>query len=115
MKLESLNSSYKPKKESSFIENAFFVLLCIFLTFDMMFCQLLPHASFTYFFLQIPFKIIKRSSFFGVDISVTFYIDDVLMVLQWTVNGFLRVGFFSLREIQAGEELSFDYQYQRYG
>ena len=34
---------------------------------------------------------------------------------KWTVNGFLRVGFFALREIKAGEELSFDYQFQRYG
>lgn len=34
---------------------------------------------------------------------------------KWTVNGFLRVGFFALRYISAGEELSFDYQFQRYG
>lgn len=36
-------------------------------------------------------------------------------VFQWTVNGELRVGFFSKRPIAAGEEITFDYQLQRYG
>ena len=34
---------------------------------------------------------------------------------KWTVNGELRVGFFTTREVQAGEELTFDYKYERYG
>lgn len=34
---------------------------------------------------------------------------------KWTVNGFLRVGFFAVHHIYPGEELSFDYQFQRYG
>lgn len=34
---------------------------------------------------------------------------------KWTVNGELRVGFFSKKDIKAGEEITFDYQYQRYG
>lgn len=34
---------------------------------------------------------------------------------KWTVNGELRIGFFSVKPIQAGEEITFDYQYQRYG
>ncbi|EDO43763.1 predicted protein, partial [Nematostella vectensis] len=34
---------------------------------------------------------------------------------KWTVNGLLRIGFFTLRTIKAGEELTFDYQLQRYG
>lgn len=34
---------------------------------------------------------------------------------KWTVNGELRIGFFSTRHIDAGEELTFDYQFQRYG
>ncbi|XP_046859612.1 histone-lysine N-methyltransferase SETD2-like isoform X2 [Xenia sp. Carnegie-2017] len=34
---------------------------------------------------------------------------------KWTVNGYLRIGFFSLRQIPAGTELTFDYKFQRYG
>lgn len=34
---------------------------------------------------------------------------------KWTVNGELRIGFFTIRNLQAGEEITFDYQFQRYG
>jgi len=34
---------------------------------------------------------------------------------KWTVNGELRIGFFSVKPIQPGEEITFDYQYLRYG
>lgn len=34
---------------------------------------------------------------------------------KWTVNGELRIGFFSIKDIKSGEEITFDYQYQRYG
>ncbi|CAH1249650.1 SETD2 [Branchiostoma lanceolatum] len=34
---------------------------------------------------------------------------------KWTVNGILRVGFFTRRPIYDGEELTFDYKFQRYG
>ncbi|ELU11300.1 hypothetical protein CAPTEDRAFT_160470, partial [Capitella teleta] len=34
---------------------------------------------------------------------------------KWTVNGQLRVGFFTLRSIPAGTELTFDYQFEQYG
>ncbi|XP_053608282.1 histone-lysine N-methyltransferase SETD2 [Plodia interpunctella] len=34
---------------------------------------------------------------------------------KWTVNGELRIGFFSKRDIVAGEEITFDYQFQRFG
>ena len=34
---------------------------------------------------------------------------------KWTVNGELRVGFFTTRSIQSGEEVSYDYKYERYG
>ncbi|XP_055520671.1 histone-lysine N-methyltransferase SETD2 isoform X2 [Leucoraja erinacea] len=34
---------------------------------------------------------------------------------KWTVNGQLRVGFFTTKTVAAGAELTFDYQFQRYG
>lgn len=33
---------------------------------------------------------------------------------KWTVNGLYRVGLFALRDIQPGEELSYDYNFQSY-
>lgn len=41
--------------------------------------------------------------------------DPNAMTQKWTINGELRVGFFSIRRIKKGEEITFDYQYQRYG
>ncbi|XP_062699924.1 probable histone-lysine N-methyltransferase CG1716 [Aedes albopictus] len=34
---------------------------------------------------------------------------------KWTVNGELRIGFFCTKYIMPGEEITFDYQFQRYG
>ncbi|KAL8574531.1 hypothetical protein ACOMHN_057530 [Nucella lapillus] len=34
---------------------------------------------------------------------------------KWTVNGELRVGFFTKRTVSTGEELTFDYQFEFYG
>ncbi|XP_070585712.1 histone-lysine N-methyltransferase SETD2 isoform X3 [Erythrolamprus reginae] len=34
---------------------------------------------------------------------------------KWTVNGQLRVGFFTTKLVTSGSELTFDYQFQRYG
>lgn len=34
---------------------------------------------------------------------------------KWTVNGELRIGFFSAKDIYVDEEITFDYQFQRYG
>ncbi|XP_011704272.1 PREDICTED: uncharacterized protein LOC105459714 isoform X2 [Wasmannia auropunctata] len=34
---------------------------------------------------------------------------------KWTVNGELRIGFFNTKFITAGEEITFDYHFQRYG
>ncbi|KOX67366.1 Histone-lysine N-methyltransferase SETD2 [Melipona quadrifasciata] len=34
---------------------------------------------------------------------------------KWTVNGELRIGFFNRKFIAAGEEITFDYHFQRYG
>eukprot|EP00053_Salpingoeca_punica_P019048 m.189952 g.189952 ORF g.189952 m.189952 type:complete len:746 (+) comp17556_c1_seq4:271-2508(+) len=34
---------------------------------------------------------------------------------KWTVLGETRVGFFAIKPIKAGEEITFDYKYERYG
>ena len=34
---------------------------------------------------------------------------------QWTVNGQLRVGFFTIKPVAKGHELTFDYQFETYG
>lgn len=34
---------------------------------------------------------------------------------KWTVNGELRIGFFCTKDIALDEEITFDYQFQRYG
>ena len=34
---------------------------------------------------------------------------------KWTVNGELRVGFFTRRNVEVGDEITFDYKYERYG
>ena len=34
---------------------------------------------------------------------------------KWTVNGDLRIGFFSTKFIRAGQEINFDYKLERYG
>ncbi|CAD5116026.1 DgyrCDS4959 [Dimorphilus gyrociliatus] len=34
---------------------------------------------------------------------------------KWTVNGAVRIGFFAIRSIKAGEEITFDYKFERFG
>ena len=34
---------------------------------------------------------------------------------KWTVNGEIRVGFFTTKNIRAGDEVCFDYKFERYG
>lgn len=43
------------------------------------------------------------------------YLMRIFIPFQWTVNGQLRVGFFTTKAVTAGTELTFDYQFQRYG
>jgi len=35
--------------------------------------------------------------------------------VQWTVNGQLRIGFFTIKPVKAGEEITFNYQFETYG
>jgi hypothetical protein len=37
------------------------------------------------------------------------------LFFQWTVNGCLRIGFFTKKQITAETELTFDYQFETYG
>jgi len=39
----------------------------------------------------------------------------IIFIDQWTVNGELRIGFFAIRDLDPGDEITFDYQFQRYG
>lgn len=34
---------------------------------------------------------------------------------KWTVNGAVRIGFFAIKSIKAGEEITFDYKFERFG
>lgn len=34
---------------------------------------------------------------------------------KWIVNGYTRIGLFTTRAVKQGEELSFDYKFERYG
>lgn len=52
---------------------------------------------------------------FNFHVKSLFCISNPLHPLQWTVNGQLRVGFFTTKAVTAGTELTFDYQFQRYG
>lgn len=40
---------------------------------------------------------------------------DYNLNFQWTVNGDLRVGFFSMKVLEPGDEVTFNYKFERYG
>ena len=49
--------------------------------------------------------------------SVIMYInhscDPCAKAINWVVDGEFRIGIFSTRDIQAGEEITIDYQFQK--
>lgn len=51
----------------------------------------------------------------GVSRFINHSCDPNCETQKWTVNGELRVGFFTRKEIKKGEELTFDYQFEHYG
>lgn len=50
-----------------------------------------------------------------VSFSAVFPFPSLTCHAQWSVNGIVRIGFFSVRDIAAGEEITFDYQFEQYG
>jgi histone-lysine N-methyltransferase SETD2 len=41
--------------------------------------------------------------------------DPNAITQKWTVGRQLRIGFFALKPILSGEEITFNYQFERYG
>ncbi|XP_031552066.1 histone-lysine N-methyltransferase SETD2-like [Actinia tenebrosa] len=69
-----------------------------------------------YYFMTLRADEIIDATFKGsLSRFVNHSCDPNCVTQKWTVNGLLRIGFFTLRKISAGEELTFDYQLQRYG
>jgi hypothetical protein len=63
--------------------------------------------------LYFAWLISRGNNIFFYDIC--FLANFIITIIQWTVNGELRIGFFATKNIAAGEEVTFDYQFQRYG
>ena len=55
--------------------------------------------------------------FVVTDLEARVIADDAYCILcvQWTVNGQLRIGFFTIKHVKAGEEITFNYQFETYG
>ncbi|KAK3708092.1 hypothetical protein QZH41_019178 [Actinostola sp. cb2023] len=69
-----------------------------------------------YYFMTLRADEIIDATFKGsLSRFVNHSCDPNCVTQKWTVNGLLRIGFFTLRKIYAGDELTFDYQLQRYG
>lgn len=71
-----------------------------------------PH----YYFMSLrPDAVIDATMKGNISRFINHSCDPNAETQKWTVNGELRIGFFSKRTILAGEEITFDYQFQRYG
>lgn len=69
-----------------------------------------------YYFMSLrPDAIIDATIKGNISRFINHSCDPNAETQKWTIDGELRIGFFSTRTINRGEELTFDYQYQRYG
>ncbi|KAI5704834.1 hypothetical protein M8J75_009263 [Diaphorina citri] len=69
-----------------------------------------------YYFMSLrPDAIIDATMKGNISRFINHSCDPNSETQKWTVDGELRIGFFSRKNIKQGEELTFDYQYQRYG
>ncbi|EDV26870.1 uncharacterized protein TRIADDRAFT_54228 [Trichoplax adhaerens] len=68
-----------------------------------------------YFMTLSPNEIIDASRKGTFSRFINHSCDPNCVTQKWTVNGMLRIGFFTLRKIPANTELTFDYQFERYG
>lgn len=66
--------------------------------------------------VMVPADVIRTCMSIDCDrITVeSFHLPNYIHV-QWTVQGKLRIGFFTVRKIAEGQEVTFDYQFQRFG
>ncbi|CAM5999767.1 unnamed protein product [Sphagnum balticum] len=58
---------------------------------------------------------VKRSNKYAKSQTIKHHYFMALKGGEWSVNRCLRIGFFSKRQIEAGEEITFDYQFERFG
>lgn len=74
------------------------------------------HKNVHYYFMALKSNaIIDATKKGNISRFINHSCDPNAETQKWTVNGELRVGFFSRKDIKAGDEITFDYQYQRYG
>ncbi|XP_028968362.1 histone-lysine N-methyltransferase SETD2 [Galendromus occidentalis] len=72
-------------------------------------------AQHFYFMALRPDQVIDATSKGNLSRHMNHSCDPNCETQKWTVNGDLRVGFFTKRAVRAGEELTFDYQFEVYG
>ena len=78
--------------------------------------RLAAPAPHHYLLTLTPQLVVDASMYGGVGRFINHACNDNNCVTEkWTVGGRERVGIFTCREVQAGEELTFDYQWQRKG
>uniref|UniRef100_A0A8C3QRG5 SET domain containing 2, histone lysine methyltransferase n=1 Tax=Cyanoderma ruficeps TaxID=181631 RepID=A0A8C3QRG5_9PASS len=63
----------------------------------------------------VPFQIIDATQKGNCSRFMNHSCEPNCETQKWTVNGQLRVGFFTTKLVPSGSELTFDYQFQRYG
>ncbi|KAL5005854.1 hypothetical protein ScPMuIL_017012 [Solemya velum] len=74
------------------------------------------HAQNHYYFMALNGdEVIDATNMGNISRFINHSCDPNSETQKWTVNGVLRIGFFTKRPVKAFEELTFDYQFERYG